>query len=408
MTEETFAGLGGDAGPLDGLVVIETGVMLSVPNAGRMLADFGATVIKVEHPAFGDHSRDFGPQADGVGVWWKRLNRNKLCVTLDLKSDEGQSILGDLIEEADVLLENFRPGTLERWGIGPDVLADRNPGLIILRLSGFGQYGPYAEKPGFGTLAEAMSGFAATNGFPDKPPLLPPTGLSDQIAGLYGVLGVMFALFHREVNGGEGQVIDVSLIESMLDVLGPQALRYDQLGEKDTRSGNRSTASAPRNVYRSKDDQFVAIAASTQPLAKRVLEAVGGEELREDPRFADNERRLANKEALNEIIVDWMAEHTRDEIIEIFDEHDATIAPVYDIEDMLADRHYEERDVFRTIEDDELGSAVVQDRYPKFSETPGEIRHLGPTLGEHNELVYGSLLGYSAAELEDLAASEVI
>lgn len=408
MSDDAFVGLGGDAGPLDGLVVVETGVMLSVPNAGRLLADFGATVIKIEHPSFGDHSRAFGAQMNGVGLWWKRLNRNKLCATLDLKHEEGQAVFEDLIASADVLLENFRPGTLERWGIGPDRLHEVNPGLVMLRLSGFGQDGPYARKPGFGTLAEAMSGFAAINGFPDTPPLLPPTGLSDQIAGLYGVIGVMFAIFHREVNGGTGQVIDVSLIESMLDVLGPQALRFDQLGEKDRRTGNRSSSSAPRNVYRTKDDQYVAIAASTQPLALRVLEAVGGEDLREDPRFADNERRLENKEALNDIIVEWMAEHTREDVLRIFDEHDATIAPVYDIEDMLEDDHYRARGVFTTIEDDQLGAATMQDRYPGFSETPGGITHLGPTHGEHNDLVYGTLLGYSADRVDELRAAAVI
>lgn len=408
MTDNSTLGFGDSVAPLDGLVVLEAGVMLSVPNAGRLLADFGATVIKIEHPEFGDHSRRYGPNKDGVGLWWKRLNRNKLCITLNLKDPSGQEVFTDLIKEADIFLENFRPGTLERWSIGPDELFKVNPALIMLRLSGFGQDGPYAQKPGFGTLAEAMSGFAAINGFPDKPPLLPPSGLSDQIAGLYGVIGVMFALHHREMNDGTGQIVDVSLIESMLDVLGPQALRYDQLGEIEERNGNRSTSSSPRNVYRTKDDHYVAIAASTQPLAERVMEAVGGDELREDPRFRDNEARLEHKEALNDIIVAWMAEHTREEILDIFDAFDATIAPVYTIVDMLADEHYDERGVFRTIEDDELGVARVQDRYPKFRETPSEIRHLGPKQGEHNELVYESLLGYDKTRISDLTERSII
>jgi len=394
--------------PLDGLIVVEAGVMLSAPNAGRLLADFGATVIKIEHPEFGDHSRRFGPQKDGVGLWWKHLNRNKIAVTLDLNSEAGQRVFRDLVGEADVLMENFRPGTLEEWGIGAESLREADPGLILLRLSGFGQDGPYSQRPGFGTLAEAMSGFAAVNGYPDEPPLLPPTGLSDQIAGLYSVIGVLFALYSREVNGGTGQVIDVSLIESMLNVLGPQGLRYDQLGETEERTGNQSTSSAPRNVYRTADDEWVAIAASTQPLAERVLEVVGGAELREDPRFADTESRLEHNDELDAIIADWMAERSREAVIDAFEAGDATLAPVFDVEDMLRDEHYRARAVFTTVEDDELGPATVQNVYPKLSGTPGGLDHLGPEQGEHNDLVYGTLLGYDDAEVDALREAGVI
>ncbi|MEF8824831.1 MAG: CoA transferase [Halapricum sp.] len=398
----------GDGQALDGMTVVEAGTMISLPNTGRLLADFGADVIKIEHPEYGDHSRRFGPQKEGVGVWWKRLNRNKLTVTLDLDDQQGQAVFTDLVEEADVLLENFRPNTLEDWGIGWETLSEINPGLIMLRLSGFGQTGPYAQRPGFGTLAEALSGFAAINGFPDKPPLLPPTGLGDQIAGVYGVIGVMFAVYRREVNGGSGQYIDVSLIESILDVLGPQALRYDQLGELEQRTGNRSTSSAPRNVYRTADDEWVALAASTQPLAMRVLDAVGGSELTEDPRFADNESRLEHKDALNDLIESWMADHTREEILKIFDEYDATIAAVYDTSDIMADEHYKHRNAIAEIDDDEFGRARFQNVQPTLSETPGEIEHLGPRQGEYNDAVYKGLLGYDDDRLDSLRSAGVI
>ena len=394
--------------PLEGLTVIEAGTMLSVPTVGRLLGDFGATVIKIEHPDGGDHSREFGPQKNETGIWWKFLARNKKPVTLDLKSDEGKEIFRELIGEADVLIENFRPNTLERWGIGYESLSEHNPELVMLRLSGFGQTGPYSGKPGFGTLAEAMSGFAYVNGYADRPPLLPPTGLADHISALFGVFSVMFALYHRDVNGGTGQYIDVSLIEPILNILGPQPTIYDQLDTIENRTGNQSTSSAPRNVYRTKDDRWVALAASAQPLAMRVFDAIGRPELKEDPRFKTNEKRLENKNELDEIISTWMEEHTREEILESFDTHDATIAPVYNIEDIMNDEHYQARNAIVYVEDDDLDRPAVQDTFPKFSETPGEINHLGAGLGAYNDEVYCKLLGYSKQELEALKAGGVI
>lgn len=394
--------------PLEDLVVIEAGSMISVPNAGRLLADFGATVIKIEHPEFGDRIRGFGPQKDGTSVWGKYLNRNKLCVTLDLKRERGQEVFLDLLEDADVLLENFRPETLERWGLGSDALREAYPALIVLRLSGFGQTGPDADRPGFGTLAEAMSGFAEVNGFPDKPPLLPPTGFADQIAGLYGVIGVMFALYHRDVSSGTGQVVDVSLIESALNVLGPQLLRYDQTGEMERRTGNRSTSSAPRNVYRTKDDRWVALSASTEPLAMRVFEAIDRPDLKTDPRFETNADRLEHGDELNEIISEWMAAHTREEILDVFEAADATIAPVYNTADILADEHYRARDSFVSMSDSDFGECTVQNVFPKLEGTPSKVNHLGPNSGAHNDLVYGDLLGYDVETVEALAEEAVI
>jgi formyl-CoA transferase len=395
-------------GPLEGLTVVEVGTMVSVPTAGRLLADFGATVIKIEHPDGGDHSRDFGPQKDGTGVWWKYLGRNKKSATLDLKSDEGQELFVDLVREADVLLENFRPGTLERWGIGYETLSAENPGLVMLRLSGFGQDGPYAERPGFGTLAEAMSGYAYLNGFQDRPPLLPPTGLADQVSALFGVFSVMFALYHREVNDGGGQYIDASLIESLLQIAGPQPMRYEELDDVEKRSGNQSTSSAPRNVYETGDGRWVALAASAQPLAMRVFDAIGRPDLKDDPRFEDNESRVEHKDELDEIIGEWIGNRTREEVVETFEEHDAAIAPVYNIEDIMNDEHYEERNAIVEVQDDEFGETPIQNVFPKFSSTPGEIRHLGPGLGEHNDEVFCGMLGLDESELERMNEEGVV
>ena len=395
-------------GPLDGLVVVEAGSMIAAGQVGRLLADFGATVIKIERPGTGDHLRRFGPQKDGTGLWWKYLGRNKHSVTLDLSADAGRAVFEDLAGEADVLVENFRPGTLEKWGLAPHALLERNPDLVALRISGFGQTGPYAERPGFGTLAESMSGFAYLNGFPDRPPLLPPTGLADGVAAMFSTFSIMFALWHREMHDGGGQVIDTSLIEPIFSLLGPQPLRYQQREEIEARSGNRSTSSAPRNVYRTGDERYVAISASTQPTAMRIFDAIGRADLKEDPRFETNERRLANVDELDAIIRDWMADHSREEVLAAFDETGATVAPVFNVADIADDEHYRAREALVEVDDAELGTGLVQNAVPKFSETPGTVDHLGPDLGAHNDTVYGELLDYEESFREELAEEEVI
>jgi len=395
-------------GPLDGLTIIEAGSMISAGTVGRFLADFGAEVIKVEHPATSDHLRSFGPQKDGVGLWWKYLGRNKKSVTLDISTEEGQVVFEDLVSEADALVENFRPGTMERWNLGYDRLSELNPGLIMLRLTGFGQTGPYSERPGFGTLAEAMSGFAYLNGYPDREPLLPPTGLADGVAAMFSTFALMFALYNRDANGGSGQYIDTSLIEPIFSLLGPQPLRYQQLDNIEERSGNRSTSSAPRNVYETGDNRAVAISASAQPVAMRVFDAIERPDLKDDPRFENNEKRLENVEELDEIIQDWMDDHTREEVIDRFEECEATIAPVYNVADIIEDEHYQARDAVVEVDDEQLGEGLVQNTFPRFSETPGDITHLGPKLGAHNDEVYGEYLGYDAETLINLDDEEVI
>jgi formyl-CoA transferase len=395
-------------GPLDGLVVVEAGSMIAAGQVGRLLADFGATVIKIERPGTGDHLRRFGPQKDGTGLWWKYLGRNKHSVTLDLSADAGRAVFEDLVGEADVLVENFRPGTLEKWGLAPDRLLEQNPDLVALRISGFGQTGPYAERPGFGTLAESMSGFAHLNGFPDRPPLLPPTGLADGVAAMFSTFAIMFALWHREMHDGGGQVIDTSLIEPIFSILGPQPLRYQQRDEIEKRSGNRSTSSAPRNVYRTRDERYVAISASTQPTAMRIFDAIDRPDLKDDPRFETNERRLTNVDELDAIIQDWMAEQSRGEVLAAFDETGATVAPVFNVADIADDEHYRAREALVEVEDDDLGTGLVQNAIPRFSETPGTVDYLGPELGAHNDAVYGDFLDYEKSFREELAEEEVI
>jgi len=394
--------------PLEGLTVVEAGTMISAGTVGRFLADFGADVIKLEHPKSGDPLRQFGTQTNGVGLWWKYLGRNKKSVTLDISTEEGQVVFEDLITEADVLVENFRPGTLERWNLGWERLSELNPGLVMLRLSGFGQTGPYSERPGFGTLAEAMSGFAYLNGYPDREPLLPPTGFADNVAAMFSTFAIMFALYARDVNGADGQYIDTTLIEPIFSILGPQPLRYQQLNEIEERSGNRSTSSAPRNVYETADERAVAISASAQSVAMRVFEAIGRPDLKDDPRFEDNESRLENVDALDSILQDWIGNHTRDEVLQRFVENDATIAPIYNVEDILDDEHYQAREAVLNVEDEELGTGLVQNVFPFLSETPGAVDHLGPKLGAHNEELFREQLGYGEEKLVDLNDEGVI
>lgn len=395
-------------GPLEGVVVIEAGTMISSGSLGRLLSDFGATVIKVEHPEHDDPLRDLKPRKDGHGLWWKYLSRNKKTITLNLSDERGQTVFEDLASEADVVIENFRPGTFERWDLGYEDLAEINEDLVMLSISGYGQYGPYSEKPGFGTLAESLSGFAHLNGFPDSPPLLPKTGFADNIAALYSAFAIMYALYNRDVNGGSGQHIDVSLLEPLFNILGPEPLQYDQLDEIPTRTGNQSSISAPRNVYRTGDDRYIALSASTQNVAMRCFEAIDRPELKDDPRFATNEDRVDNVDELDEVIQNWIGQHSRERVVEHLEEYDVPVAPVYNIEDIFEDEHFQEREAVISVDDEDFGDARVQNVFPKFSDTPGDVDYLGPSKGEHNDAVYEDVLGYDEALLQDLEADDVI
>ncbi|HEY4826542.1 MAG TPA: CoA transferase, partial [Solirubrobacteraceae bacterium] len=314
-------------GALDGVRVVDCGVLFAGPLTATMLADFGADVIKVEHPK-GDPLRNLGWQKDGVSLWWTYLNRNKRYVSLNLSKPQGASLLTELVRDADVLVESFRPGRMEAWGLGYEQLRSVNPGLIMVRTTGFGQTGPYKDRPGFGTVAEAMSGYAYTHGFPDGPPSLPSFALGDGVSGLYGAIAALAALRHREA-GGSGQFVDVSLLEPLFAFLGPQALAYDQLGLVPERSGNATSWTSPRNAYRTRDRKWVALSASSQSVAERLITLVGRPDLIAEGWFADHEGRAAHAAELDEIIGDWIARHTLTEVMASFEEAQAAIGPVY-------------------------------------------------------------------------------
>ena len=392
---------------LEGLKVIDAATLFAGPIVASLMADYGATVVKVEHPR-GDSLRSLGWQKDGKSLWWLLAARNKRCVTLDLSQAEGKELLLALIEDADVFIENFRPGTLERWGLGPEELHAVNPGLVVVRTTGFGQDGPYSGLPGFGTLAEAISGFAQLNGWPDRPPALPPFALADGVAALTGTFATMFALWWREHGGeGKGQVIDLSIYEPLFWLLGPQATVYDQLGVVNQRNGNRTAFSAPRNAYETKDGRWLALSGTSQSIAERVVRIVGRPDLVEEPWFADHEGRLAHIDELDQLIGEWIGARDAEEVLAAFAEQHAAIAPIYSIEDILADPQYRARETVTTVEDPDLGPVLMQNVIPRLSETPGAIEHTGPGLGEHNAEVYGEL-GVDPARRQELEADGVI
>ncbi|MEU6983613.1 CoA transferase [Streptomyces sp. NPDC046324] len=385
------------APPLDGLRVLDLATLFAGPLAAMMLGDFGADVIKIEHPRKPDPSRGHGPAKDGVGLWWKVLGRNKRTMTLDLSSPGGRDTLLRLAADADVIVENFRPGTLERWGLGWEELSAANPGLVLARVTGFGQFGPYSHRPGFGTLAEAMSGFAAITGEPDGPPTLPPFGLADSIAALATAYAVMTALTARTATG-RGQVVDMAIIEPMLSVIGPHPLWYDQLGYVQPRTGNRSRNNAPRNTYRTSDDVWVAVSTSAQSIAERVLRLVGRPELIDEPWFADGASRAAHADELDEAVGSWIARHTREEAMTAFEKAEAAIAPVYDVRDVMEDAQFRALDTVTEVPDPELGPIRMQNVLFRLSETPGGIRWAGRPHGADTAEVLAEL-GLTPAEI---------
>jgi crotonobetainyl-CoA:carnitine CoA-transferase CaiB-like acyl-CoA transferase len=388
---------------LSGKRVVDIATLAAGPWIACYLGEFGADVIKVEQPGIGDHQRRWGSKKDGEPIFWKSIARNKRSITLDLRKPRGAAVLRRLLATADVLVENFRPGTLERWGLAPESLRKVNPGLIIVRVTGFGQTGPYRERPGFGTLAEAMSGFSHMTGAADGPPTLPGLPLADGVAGLTGAFAVMLALYHRDAGGGEGQVIDISLYEPLLRLMEPSLLDWDQLHHNLTRTGNSIPHVAPRNAYVCADGQWVALSASAQSIFERLAQAIGRPELLDDVRFATNDVRVANTEALDEIIAGWMVEHTRPEVLSLMEEAEVALAPIYDLPSVYADPHFRARQSFVEVHDPVLGPMHLVDVAPKLSATPGRVRHTGPALGQHNAEVLAEL-GLTPEEVELVVA----
>ncbi len=385
-------------GPLHGIRVLDLSRLVAGNMLSLQLGDFGADVVKVEPPE-GDPLREW--RDDGKSLHWKTYCRNKRSIVLNLRNDAAKQALLRLVTKADVLIENYRPGTLEEMGLAPDVLHKANPALVIVRVSGFGQTGPYAPQPGFGTLVEAMSGFASRTGFPDREPVLPPLALADMMAGLYGAFATVTALRARDTGATKGQVIDLSLLESVFSVLGPEAGIYSVTGKVKERSGSASNTSSPRNVYRCSDGQYVAVSASIQAMAKRLFETIGKPEMIEDPRFRTNTDRVKNRTLVDQIVGAWFATKTRDEALRIMRDESVTAGPVYSIADAMADAHFREREIIVDVEDAELGKLPMHNILPRLSETPGVWQKPAPGLGEHTDAVLKEV-GYGAEEIERL------
>jgi len=385
-------------GPLDGVRVLDLSRLVAGNMLSLQLADFGADVIKVEPPA-GDPLRDW--RDAGLALHWKTYARNKRSLVLNLRRAAAKEALYRLVATADVFIEGFRPGTLEDMGLGPDVLLARNPDLVVVRVSGFGQTGPYAPLPGFGTLVEAMSGFAARTGFPDREPVLPPLALADMVAGLHGAFATITALRARE-RGTRGQVIDLTLLESIFSVLGPEAAIYRATGAVKERTGSGSHTSAPRNVYRCADGKYVAISGSTETMARRIFETIGRADMLSDERFATNSARVAHRPFVDEAVGTWFAARSREDALVLMRKAGVTAGPVYDIADAVADPHFQDR-VIVEVADAELGSLPMHAIVPRLSATPGQWRRPAPALGQHTDAVLTEA-GYDAAAIARLRA----
>lgn len=395
-------------GALGGLRILDLATMAAGPWAASYLADWGAEVIKVEHPETGDHVRRWGRAKDGVPLFWKSLSRNKRAITLRLSHPEGRAVALDLVRHCDAVVENFRPGVMERWGLGPDDLRAARPDVIVLRTTAFGQTGPYAGRPGFGTLAEAMSGLAHLTGEPDGPPTLAAYPLADGVGGLAGAMALLAALYHRDVAGGPGQIIDNAICEANLQLIEYMVLEHDQLGVVPGRQGNRLPGLAPRNAYPTLDGGYVAISGGTQSTVARLFEAIGRPELTVDPRFATAAGRVANVAALDAIIGGWIVERTTGTVMEVFDRFEVAAAPVADIAQVFANPHYRARGTIVEVEDEDLGRVRTLAPHPRLSATPGRIRGMGPALGRDTEAVLRDLLGYGPERIAALRSAGAI
>jgi crotonobetainyl-CoA:carnitine CoA-transferase CaiB-like acyl-CoA transferase len=386
--------------PLSNLRIVELANVVAGPSVGKHLSDFGAEVIKVERPGDGDSARAMGELVGGRSAWWLLIGRNKRSVTLDLKHPKGREVLLKLVESADALVESFRPGVLERLDLAPETLQAANARLVVVRVSAFGQSGPYSDRPGFGTLAEAFSGLTEISGYPGQPPLLAPFALADEVAGLFATWSLLTALYHRDVEGGAGQTIDISLYESVFNILGPLPTLYKANGRLQARNGSRLTFSSPRNVYQTRDGYFFAVSGTTPSAAETVVRLIGGSELLADARFATHEARATHAEELDQLVAAWIAERDAAEVDRLFAEAGAAGIRVLSMADVFADPHYRDRETIVEVEDEELGPVTLAAPVPRMSRTPARLAHLGPPLGRDTDRVLAEL-GYSA---DDIAA----
>lgn len=395
------------SGPLSGLRVLDIATVFAGPFAAALLGDMGAEVLKVEMPGVGDPLRALGPFEGETSLTWAASARNKRSMTLDLKSPEGQDVLVRLLAEQDVLIENFRPGTLDRWGLSADRLRTANPDLIIVRVSGYGQTGPNKGKAGFGTPATAYSGYAHISGFPDRPPVLPSVSLVDYVTGMYAAMGALAATYQLRVSGGPAEEVDVALYESIFRMLEVVVAEYDVLGTVRERTGNELAASSPAGIYESKDGQWMVIVTSTERTFARLAKAMDREDMLADPRYATNRSRLERRDEVNRILSEWTGQRTRHELETRLDDFSVPHSSVYSVEDIFADQHYAARDMLVEVSHPELGTLTLPGVVPKFSRNPGGIRSAGPVLGEHTEDVLTGL-GLAAEEIAGLRDKGVI
>ena len=395
--------------PLEGVRVVEMGSFLAGPFCGQLLADFGAEVIKVEPPGKGDPMREWGRhRKEGKTLWWPIIARNKKSITLNLREAEGQKLARRLIAEADVVVENFRPGTLERWGLGYEDLSATNPGLVMVRVSGYGQTGPYRDQAGFGSIGESMGGIRHVTGFPDRPPPRVGISLGDSLAATFGALGAVTALYNRDTRGGRGQIVDVGIYEAVLALMESIIPEYALAGHVRGRTGAILPFVAPSNTYPTSDGDYVVIGANADTVFARFARAIGHPEWAESERYATHNARGENQEELDEMISAWTGEHPADEVLETMREASVPAGKLFTAKDMLEDPHYEARENVVTVEDPEMGSFPMQNVVPRLTETPGKVRWTGPALGQHNDEVFGELLKLSEEEQTGLRERGVV
>ena len=398
---------GSECDALADVAVLELGSMLAGPFCGTLLGEFGAEVIKVEKPGQGDALREWPPIKDGVALWWRSMSRNKRLVTLDLSRAQARETALALIARADIVVENFRPGTLERWGFGPDELLEDMPHTVWVRVSGYGQTGPYAGRGGYATVAEAFSGLSSITGYPDRGPMVSSYPLGDYLAGTFGALGAMIALNHRR-RSGRGQIVDVSLFEPIFRTLEAMVVRFDQLGEKKPRLGNQMEEDVPRNLYATADGGAIAISSGSQAIFENLLDAMGRADLKRDSRFGSAEQRVRHRDAIDAIVADWMRSLPTDDAMQRLEEHRMVAGPVWEVDRIVEDPHYAAREAITSMADEELGRVRVPAPVPKLSRTPGRVRWGGGDLGADNDFVFRELLRMEPSAIEALRAQGVI